>query len=548
MKTKYLVGVASGAVSLAMISSGAWAEPSLDDVMKRLERLEKENLELRQQVGGMRAKGTAAPAAATAPAPATADPKKFKGNPVLHGAVATSPAPAPLLTIGGKAIVTKAAPVGGLVDNTTVTIYGHADLSVDLADVGVFDQGVKWAVASNSSYFGVRARHNLEPYGIPGHAIVLQYEELVEASATPSERAAFGSRDSYLGMEGPWGAIKAGKSDSPYKKATAAFDPFASTVGDYNSIMGNTGGDNRAEFDWRMPHAIWYESPIWNGLQFSVLASPGQNYSKDNFDYAYGEFNCPGTSVRGSGSGFPGDIGSGQGFSSPGNLLCTDGSYGNAYSAALTYKNGPLTAIAAYELHEKVNRLGDEAGALPDGSIIQTGVHNEWAAKVGLGYQLKDPLGTLQLYGIYEWLRRENAPAPFNERSRDGVFASVTQTLGEHWSFSASFAHAFKTPGNPATLSPNDPTAYGPPLGPGAFYQANLFDDSASMYAVGTKYRFNQWASWYLVGAMINQGLGAHYCLGPSGHAFQYCSRDQFNDTIGGATIKAISSGMTFDF
>src|SRR5216684_3151184 len=184
MKNKYLLGVASAALSLAMMSSGAWADPTLDAVMQRLDALEKsnsklakENAELRDQVREIKGRGMAAPA-----------PAKFKGNPVLHGAVATSPAPAPVLTIGGKPIVTKASPMGALIDNTTVTIYGHADLSVDVFDVGVFDQGVKWAVASNTSYFGIRARHNLTPYGYPGWAVVLQYEELVEAAAQPTER------------------------------------------------------------------------------------------------------------------------------------------------------------------------------------------------------------------------------------------------------------------------------------------------------------------------------------------------------------------------
>src|SRR5262249_23611713 len=152
-------------------------------------------------------------------------------------------------------------------------------------------------------------------------------------------------RDSYLGMEGPWGAIKIGKSDTPYKKATARFDPFANTVADYNSIMGNTGGDNRAEFDWRMPHAIWYESPIWNGLQFSALFSPGQNPASDNSDFSFGDlFQCPGSSARASGSGFPDTPGHIE-ETLTGGFGCTDGSYGNAFSTALTYKNGPFTAI-----------------------------------------------------------------------------------------------------------------------------------------------------------------------------------------------------------
>jgi predicted porin len=554
MKSKFLTGTAMAALSVALFSHGSSAA-TLDDVMRRLDRLEKENAELRKQVHGMSSARpvAAAPAAAAAPA-------GFKGNPVGHGAVATSPGPAPGPTIAGMPV--KAGPLGPLIDNTTVTLYGHFDLSLDGFNPSVFDQGTKVGIASNGSYFGFRVRHNLAPYGYDGYAFVAQMEAQIDAAAAPNERAALGTRDSFLGVEGPWGAIKMGKTDTPYKKATGAFDPFANTLGDYNSIMGNTGGDNRAEFDWRMNHSIWYESPIWNGFQFSALASPGQNYAQDNSDYSYGDaFQCNGASTRGSGSNFPN-----TGGAVPGNIGgngCTDGSFGDAYSVAGTYKNGPWTAIAAYELHTKTNRQGDDnsnpfsGGApivLPNGQVVMTGIHNEWAAKVGGGYRFNDGIGDVQLYAYYEWLRRDVTAAeqPFNERSRDGVFASATQFY-KKWALSASVAHAFKTPGNPTCLSLNNANAGvacavpGPIVDVGQF-QANAFDDSATMVAIGARYRFNQWASWYVVGSRLTQGPGAHYCLGASGHGYQICSRDAQNDTIGGATISAVTSGLTFDF
>src|ERR1700681_1182773 len=339
MRNKLLSGTACAALCLVSFS-GAARSATLDDVMARLDKIEKENAELRAKVRSM----SAAKPVAAAPA-APVDPKTFKGNPVLHAAVATSPKPPPGPTIGG--IPVKAGPLGPLIDNTTVTFYGSLDLSADVFNPSVFDQGTKWGVASNISSFGIRVRHNLAPYGWDGMAVVAQLESQVDISAAPNERAAFGTRDSYLGVEGPWGAIKAGKSDTPYKKSTAAMDPFTRTLGDYNSIMGNTGGDNRAEFDWRMNHAVWYESPIWNGFQFSALFSPGQNYAKDNSDYSYGDaFQCNGASARGSGSNFPNTGGSVNG--NIGGNGCTDGSYGNAYSAALNYKNRPVTEIARH--------------------------------------------------------------------------------------------------------------------------------------------------------------------------------------------------------
>ncbi len=544
MKGKFLSGTACAALCLLSFG-GAARSATLDDVMARLDKIEKENAELRAKV---RALSTAKPA----PPAAAAATDKAKSNPVVHAAVATSPAPVPppAPRIGG--IPVKAGPLAPLIDNTTVTLYGSIDLSADVFNNSVFDQGTKWGVASNISSFGVRVRHNLAPYGWDGMAVVAQLESQVDFAAAPNERAAFGTRDSYLGVEGPWGAVKAGKSDTPYKRATNAWDPFSRTLGDYNSIMGNTGGDNRAEFDWRMNHAIWYESPIWNGLQFSALISPGQNYARDNSDYAYGDyFQCNGASTRGSGSNFPG-----TGGAVPGNIGgngCTDGSYGNAYSAALNYKNGPFTAMAAYELHEGVNRHGDDGLQpgliapvfLADGSQVFTGIHNEWAAKIGGGYRFNDGIGDLQFYTYYEWIRREVTPIeqPFNERSRDGVYASVTQFIGKQWSVSAAYAHAFRTPGNPAMLSVNDPV-----LAPAATLQANLFDDSANQYTIGARYYFNDWASWYIVATELTQGPGAHYCLGASGHGYQVCGRDAANDVIGGATIKAATTGMTFNF
>src|SRR4030088_3723459 len=298
MRNKFLSGTACAALCLVSFG-GASKAATLDDVMARLDKIEKENAELRQKVRNM---STAKPVVAT-PAPAATDPSKFKGNPVLHAAVATSPAPPQGPTIGG--IPVKAGPLGPLIDNTTVTLYGSIDVSADVFNPSVYDQGTKWGVASNISSFGIRVRHNLAPYGWDGMAVVAQLESQVDIAAAPHERAAFGTRDSFLGVEGPWGAVKAGKSDTPYKKSTAAMDPFSRTLGDYNSIMGNTGGDNRAEFDWRMNHSIWYESPIFSGFQFSALISPGQNYAKDNSDYSYGDYQCNGASTRGSGSNFP---------------------------------------------------------------------------------------------------------------------------------------------------------------------------------------------------------------------------------------------------
>ncbi|WP_083632700.1 porin [Bradyrhizobium sp. NAS96.2] len=542
MKKRLLAGTASAAMCLAL-TQGPIHAATLDDVMARLDALERNNAKLAKENAQLRDRVNHI---ASHPAPPAAAATTPKGNPVQHAAVAPSPTPPPpehaVVSIGGAPLYTKATGTNAFVDNTTVTLYGHVDLSGDFFNAGVFDQGNKFGVSSNLTYFGVRARHNLEPYGFAGWAAVAQFESLVEVAATPTERAALGTRDSFIGMETPWGAIKAGKSDTPYKKSTAKFDPFSATLGDYNSIMGNTGGDLRAEFDWRAGHAVWYESPIWNGFQATLMASPGQNTARDNSDFALGDFNCPATSSRGSGSGFPLT-------SAPEG--CTDGSYGNLYSAALTYNKGPFTAVAAYEMHEGTNRTGDEAVTpLSNGGVLivppgAVGIANEWAAKLGAGYGFNDGIGKLQLYGIYEIMRREHTVADFNERSRDGYFISATQSVGA-WDVSASWAHANASPGSPGTGIFNTYTVT-PPAG-SADFALNSVDSSADQYAAGVKYHFSPFATWYLVGSYLRNGPGAHYCLGASGHGYAICGRDANNNVVAGNKAKAITTGMTFDF
>src|SRR5712691_1262097 len=162
--------------------------------------------------------------------------------------------------------------------DTSVQFYGHLDLSIDGATKGIKDPTavgkVGWQadVSSNLSYFGFRGDHNIAG----GYKMVFQAETQIDVAAAPGPSpvsqaspgnvdnkvlGALGSRNSFLGIATHFGALKLGKTDAPYKLPTARMDPFSASVGDYNSIMGNSGGDNRAEFDTRLSHAVWYESP-----------------------------------------------------------------------------------------------------------------------------------------------------------------------------------------------------------------------------------------------------------------------------------------------
>lgn len=395
-----------------------------------------------------------------------------------------------------------ATPMTAHLGGASVTLYGFADLSADATSNSKEHLN---QVSSNLSYLGVRGGKDI---GKSGLRAIFQLETLVNVSGTPTETSALGSRNSFLGLEGEFGKIMLGKTDSPYKRATAAMDPFASSVGDYNTIMGNTGGDLRAEFDARIPHAIFYDSPKWGPVSVNALYSPGQKYANltdsDKYAFAQGEKLCAGATPGSSGS-----------LPDPGSTLCNDGAFRNAYSAAVNVDYGPLTFTLSYERHQAVDRTSDNGGVTSD----------ESAAKVGVGYRF----GGNRLSAIYEKFNRNGGVAPaLNERARSGYYISDVQDLGNGLDVMGAWAHAGSTPG-------------GPDFG--------TADDKANMYAIGMKYHFDKQAAFYLTGAMLKQGVGAHYALGTGGHGTAIASpRNDAGDNIPGQEIRALSAGLQYAF
>lgn len=410
-------------------------------------------------------------------------------------AMAAAPQPAQKSASSDSPLTTH---IGG----ASVTLYGHADLSADVGNDGKHSVN---QVSSNLSYLGVRASKDL---GSTGLKAIAQIETLANISGTPTETGGLASRNSFVGLEGGFGKIMLGKTDTPYKRATAMMDPFSASVGDYNSIMGNTGGDLRAEFDVRLPHSIFYDSPKFSGFSVNALYSPGQKFDNltgsDKYAFAQGEKVCAGATPRSSGS-----------TPDAGAFLCNDGAFTNAYSIAFNYESGPLLGTLSYERHQAVDRTGDTGGI----------TSNESAAKIGARYNF----GSNQLAGIYEKLYRDGGIDPaVNERARNSYYLSDVQQLGHGIDLMAAWAHAGQTPG-------------GPDFG--------TIDDKANMYTLGLKYHYDKQTSLYVVGAMLKNDPGAHYAIGAGGHGTPIASpRNDAGDTIPGQTIKALSVGMQYSF
>jgi predicted porin len=588
-KYKCLFGVAAVALAVPAVVGSALADPQLDAVLQRLDKLEKENAKLKNEIKAIETKTTKMPMS-------TASVGANKTGPTASGFVQVA---MPKASYGAGTAAEninytnykdggpedddwyfRHKPGSGLTfltPNGQITAYGQLDVSLDFTTKGIENMvtpnvpfaatnpsaigggglpvgghNLGWmpALSTNLSYVGIRGYQNIGGFGLKddsGLKFVYQLETQIDVTATAgisdsgsNESAAvkggLTSRNSFVGFaDDQWGSIKAGKTDAPYKNSTAMMNPFAGMLGDYSVIMGNTGGDNRVEFATRLDHSIWYESPnikIANGnFSFAALFSPGQNRASNSDNIAAGESDCAGGNDPYSG-----------GFGS-----CSDGAFNNAYSVSATYQTKidsvGILVTSAYERHQNVNRSSDFLaiyGGVITPSLILTpaGLNgaqlsqynqdtaDEDAFKVGV--QVKLPTGTT-VSGIYETMHRY-VPADLqfqNERQRQGTWLALTQDVTERDNINFGWAHAFKTPGDPCQH--NDCTLQTSD-GMGV-YAPNA--NQSDMITAAWKHTIAQGWLWYVDYAATINGPSAHYDLGAGGRGVTTDCHDAFSQ-LGG--------------
>jgi predicted porin len=592
--------VAAGLVFQALPASA----DKLDDVLSRLEAIEKNNAKLANENAALKARlnkvETSKPKSTVVIEPASTAPPV---SPAVRAVIATrTPTPpqslsAPEIDANGHGFLEhkKGNPLTFYTPGGEITGYGNIDVSIDdttkalggnVNNNPAFTGGSEpfptgnfgWlpAISSNSSYLGVRGFQQLPNFPFN---FVYQLEVGFDVSATPGLKqsnsnlsnqvnGSLFNRNTYVGFASPeFGAVKIGKTNTPYSNSTGGFNPFAGQIGDYRVIMGNTGGDNRVEFDTRLDHSIWYESPTIGGFQWNALFSPGQNRSVINDNIPAGGSDCTGGNDPTSGGDLP--------------VTCSDGSFGNAASANISYTNGPLYLVAAAEWHQNVNRQSDVAaiyglanngvfsnasscsqvastagaGLTPQQNanflrLCNEDVADEWAWKVGALYTFstKTTVGA-----IFESLHR-NDPAELqfiNERQRNGTWLFVTQELTPNDSMSFGWAHAFAANGDPGQHnSASLTTADG-----GATFAAN--DNSADMLTANYKHKFGANLTWYTAVAATFNGPTAHYDLGAGGHGITTDCHSAFDATGGlagnphcwtGPILAGVSTGIQWRF
>jgi predicted porin len=433
-------------------------------------------------------------------------------------------------------------------------------------------------LSTNKSVLGYRGAHKINGSDVD---FIYQIEVQPAITSAPGDatgytaqsnttKAGIGYGDSFVGLSGnSWGKLKLGTTYTPYKKSTDRMNPFSGMLGDYTVIMGNTGGDNRVEFGTRIDLSIWYESPKFGGVfSFDALFSPGQNRTPDSVAQSSGSSDCNGGNEPGSGN-LP--------------IACDDGGYDNAFSVDLKFETGPIYVTAAYELHKSVNRNSDGVGANNPyyGYLLSLGnpvtgvgqspllnwsaynafaaeypqaapfgtpeyandVANESAFKVGVQYTFDFGLA---VSGIYEYMKRD-LPADLefqNERQRNGLWFALSQDFSAKDNFSAGWAHAGATPGDPGGQHNYNPTTN---------------NNTANMYTIAWKHHYDKNLYWYLDAADTVNAANAHYDLGAGGRGVTTDCHDgttqAFTDyssagptTWGGCHEIGFSTGLNYKF
>lgn len=180
-----------------------------------------------------------------------------------------------------------------------VKVYGRAHVSLDVLDNSKDDQEL--GLSSNSSRLGFKAEKEFDDL-----TVFAQIETEINFAQGSDSEVDWASRDTFVGLKGAYGQLKAGRFDTPFKAARGPVNFFGDMVGDIRNVTRS----GNLRFDERNANTIEYQTPKFNGF---VLAAAVALHNEAS----------PETDKK-----------------------------DKAYDVALTYKEGPIDFAAAYEQYE----------------------------------------------------------------------------------------------------------------------------------------------------------------------------------------------------
>lgn len=179
-----------------------------------------------------------------------------------------------------KQSVLSSALIGALaatsgVASADVSVYGRAHISFDNLDNGVDSAN---NLSSNSSRLGFRASTEV----LDNLTAMAQIEQQVNFDTNGTT---FATRDTFAGVEGDFGMLRAGKFDTPLKRVRSAVDLFGDQVGDARNIVrSRVGAPGASSLDERYPNSIHYQSPRLGPVELNLQYSTNTTGSSADLD------------------------------------------------------------------------------------------------------------------------------------------------------------------------------------------------------------------------------------------------------------------------
>ncbi len=282
-----------------------------------------------------------------------------------------------------------AAPLAAQAQTANVTLYGRLNLSLEAISGRQVDPNLPataapvnrtiYKVGSNSSRLGVRGTEALGG----GLSVIFQIESSIngESGAGPAgvSGGSLAARDTFAGLQGPWGTAKVGFFLAPYDDITPLYGNVPTLLTGILSTgalwgQANLSKDNGG-FDVRLPNSVRYDSPRIGGFVGSVQVA---------------------------------------GYDTGSQTLAQQDRHAYVLSMGGFYANGPIQAGIAYESNTKVRGAG-----LNDYAFSIAGNYNFGIVKVG---------------GVYERLDYDTATGSL-ERDFYGIGVTVPVGPGELYAF-----------------------------------------------------------------------------------------------------------------
>jgi predicted porin len=325
-----------------------------------------------------------------------------------------------------------ASPLVAQAQTANVTLYGRLNLDYELINgkqtPDAFGNQANPNVSrlsANSTRVGIRGTESLGG----GLNAIFQIESGVRGDTNDAN--GWSSRETFVGLQGPWGTFKMGNFLMPYDDVHPIFGnvpTYTSSILSTASLWANNSGGvskQAGSFDARLGNSVRYDSPVWAGFNFSTQLS-----MRDSSGTAGGgNFGDHVEEVR------------------------------HAYVWGLGgfYSAGPIQIGAAYESNRKVRgpNLNDWAATI-------AGSYNFGVVRPAIVYQRLDydtPSGSLtnNLWGVtltapvgpgavyFAWLQAGKGGGSSEQGERVNALTRGTETASDQWEISYTYPLSKRT-------------------------------------------------------------------------------------------------------